>query len=242
MLSPRKASDQNILNSGSQETIVSTGSPRVQSSVAQEGLDEDAKTIDAHENHVSTSDLSQSSEKTVSGLEDWKKYHGDAASGYSSSSLPSQTSKAQEIKQSERKDDTDTPEDYPQGLQLALIILGVCLSVFIIALNRQIVSTVCLKTPPPPFLQVDLILTRLFLVSLTSSAPTKMSVGTVARICSQLALFNHCTDAYSCHSTSSSPTSSLSSSSRRAPSFVVSHRIRPSLSLDGPFRDLAALV
>jgi hypothetical protein len=140
MFSPRRGSETNILNSVLQDIIVSTGSPFAQPPAVEEGWNEYTRTVSAYENNSGTGDISALSNKRHWGLSDWEKYHGDASSQNSTSRVLSPPARAVASGQSRRQN--VEAEDYPRGLQLALIILGVCLSVYIIALNRQIVSTV----------------------------------------------------------------------------------------------------
>jgi hypothetical protein len=140
MFSPRRGSETNNLNSVLQDIIISTGSPFAQPPAVEEGRDEYTRTVSAHENNSGTGDISELSNKRHSGLSDWEKYYGEASSQNSRTRVLSPPPRAEASGQSRRQD--VEAEDYPRGLQLALIILGVCLSIYIIALNRQIVSTV----------------------------------------------------------------------------------------------------
>jgi hypothetical protein len=147
MNSPRRGSESNILNSVLQDIIISTGSPVAQPPAVEEGWDEYTRTVSAsHDNHR-TSALSGASGKANSALSDWERYYGEASleasSQNSNTRVLSPPPRADPSRQSKREGaENESSEEYPKGLQLALIILGVCLSVYIIALNRQIVSTV----------------------------------------------------------------------------------------------------
>ena len=143
MFSSKKATENNVLNSVLQDVIVSTGSPFAQSPAVEEGWDEYTRTVSAHKNSTGASGFSESSGKGNSKLSDWEKYYGEASSQCSTARVLSPPPRAETSRLSKREGgQKESLEAYPQGLQLALIILGVCLSVYIIALNRQIVSTV----------------------------------------------------------------------------------------------------
>lgn len=140
MFSPKEAPQNNILNSVLHDIIIATGSPVAQPPAIEEGWDEYTRTVTAHDNDNRTSDALG---RTSSVVSDWEKSYGEASSQKSSTRVLSPSPKAEASRESEHDNAAkETSEEYPQGLQLALIILGVCLSVFIIALNRQIVSTV----------------------------------------------------------------------------------------------------
>lgn len=144
MINPGTVSDSNILNLVVQDIIVSTGSPFAQSPDVEEGWHEYTRTVSAHENgEHRASDFSGVSEKRMSGLSDWERYYGETSSQSSTTRVLSPPPSLETSRQSNLEDtEKENTGDYPTGLQLALIILGVCLSVYIIALNRQIVSTV----------------------------------------------------------------------------------------------------
>jgi hypothetical protein len=143
MYSSGRASETNILNSVLQDIIISTGSPFAQPPAVEEGWDEYTRTVSAHDDSHRSSIFSGTSQTSPSGLADWEKYYGETSSQNSSTRVLSPPPRAKGSQQPKQGDSgEENPEEYPKGLQLALIILGVCLSVYIIALNRQIVSTV----------------------------------------------------------------------------------------------------
>jgi hypothetical protein len=146
--------NNNTLNSVLDDIRASTGSPFAQPPAVEQGWDEHTRIVSAHGNSGRGSNLSGFSEKTSFELWDWERYYADASSQDGSArvlSPPSRAEASRQLKSQESK--KESSEEYPKGLQLALIILGVCLSVYIIALNRQIVSTVCTIAshfPPSP--------------------------------------------------------------------------------------------
>jgi hypothetical protein len=119
--SPSGPTEYNILNSVLHDIIASTGSPFAQSAAIEEGWDEYTRTVSAHENDNRGSDLSATTGKTSSGLSGWEKYYGEPSSQYATirvhSPPPARTEAAS--RQSKREEGA---EDYPHGLQLALII------------------------------------------------------------------------------------------------------------------------
>jgi hypothetical protein len=144
MTGHRGESNKNALNSVLDDIIALTGSPFAQPPAVEQGWDEYTRTVSAHGNSDRASNLSGFSEKTGFELSDWERYYADASSQDGTArvlSPPSMAEASRRLKSQEAE--KESSEEYPKGLQLALIILGVCLSVYIIALNRQIVSTVC---------------------------------------------------------------------------------------------------
>lgn len=143
MFSSKKATETNILHSVLQDIVVSTGSPSAQPPAVEEGWDGYTRTVSAHRNGTGSRSFPESSGRGNAELSDWEKYYGEASSQCSTVRVLSPPPRVETNRLSKREvGQTESLEEYPQGLQLALIILGVCLSLYIVALNRLIVSTV----------------------------------------------------------------------------------------------------
>ena len=89
-----------------------------------------------------------------------------------------------------RVEAAEDPHDYPGPLALSLLTTGICLSVFLVSLDRTIVATVRASSENLDTESSQLICfpPRPYRVSPTISTPLTMLVGTAARIWSQLAL------------------------------------------------------
>lgn len=147
MSSPRGPSSDIILNSVLHDVIGSSGSSSARPSTAEEGWDAYTETISGFNGSKRTSYFSAFSVQTGAELSDWEKYYGGLSAQDRitriSTSLPN-TEIVQEPKEKDVEDGSS--EKYAGGVQLSVVILGVCLAVFLVALNRQIVTTVRITT------------------------------------------------------------------------------------------------
>lgn len=82
-----------------------------------------------------------------------------------------------------------TTHEYPQGLRLALLLISVFISMFLVALDRLIISTVRFSLPlSSPAFQYDVITNKRTLyrpspASRMNSNPSRTSAGTARRTC-----------------------------------------------------------
>jgi hypothetical protein len=87
-----------------------------------------------------------------------------------------------------RVEAAEDPHDYPGPLALGLLTIGICLSVFLVSLDRTIVATVSRPYEGVPAQYVVLTsFSRLYHALQTTSVPTTTSAGTEAHTLSQLA-------------------------------------------------------
>jgi hypothetical protein len=100
----------------------------------------------------------------------------------------------------EKEEGEEGENNYPGPLGLFILITGIALSVFLISLDRTIITTVSDFTIID-LMEVKLTGNRPFLSSQTSSSPTMTSVGTALHIFSQHQHSNHCMEGYTCCST-----------------------------------------
>lgn len=101
-----------------------------------------------------------------------------------------------------RVEAAEDPYDYPGPLALGLLTIGICLSVFLVSLDRTIVATV---SRPHKALPAKLVVltssSRQYHALQTTSIPTMTSAGTAARTLLQLVLCSQYTAEYSHSST-----------------------------------------
>lgn len=102
-------------------------------------------------------------------------------------------------KRPHRLEAAEDPREYPGPLALSLLTVGICLSVFLVSLDRTIVATVrsSCDSLSTRFSELITAPSRPSRASPTSSTPLTMLVGTAARIWSQLALSSPSMAAYS---------------------------------------------
>ena len=101
-------------------------------------------------------------------------------------------------------DATEDSHEYPGPLALSLLTLGICLSVFLVSLDRTIVATVRASSERlgTTLSELNSFPSRPYRASPTIFTLLTMLGGTAARTWSQLALSNLSTGAYSSRSTS----------------------------------------
>ena len=81
-----------------------------------------------------------------------------------------------------RVEQEEDPNDYLSPLPLALLTLGICLSVFLVSLDRTIVATVSgFSSTGTQSMMLTWISSRPYHASRMTSIPTTMSAGTAAR-------------------------------------------------------------
>ena len=102
-------------------------------------------------------------------------------------------------KRPHKLDVTKDPHQYPGPLALSLLTVGICLSVFLVSLDRTIVATVRASFEPLGTKASELthFASRPYRASLMIFAPLTMLGGTAAHTSSQLALCSPFTGAYS---------------------------------------------
>lgn len=84
---------------------------------------------------------------------------------------------------------------YPAPLAFFLLMLAICISIFLVALDRTIITTVSDNLLLSLVLLIRPVI-RQYPISLISSTPTTMSAGTRVHISSPPALFYRLMDAY----------------------------------------------
>lgn len=106
-------------------------------------------------------------------------------------------------KRPQRVEAAEDPHEYPGPLALTLLTIGICLSVFLVSLDRTIVATVrasCGNTGANSFELISFP-QRPYRASPTISTPLTMLVGTAAHTWSRLALSSPFMGEYSLRST-----------------------------------------